>query len=163
MSSASRDPVPRPSAGRSPANISIERRVEWPDTDAAGHHHHSVVLRWFEAAEGALLRAIGHPDLFGCIPRVRYEVDYTSRLWFGQLARIDLRVAAVGRTSLTYEFEVHAGAVLAARGSAVVVHTGTAAGADDPDSGAQPWDADVRRKLLTAGSQPSESFRRTDS
>jgi len=38
-----------------PARVVIERRVEWPDTDADGHQHHSVVMRWVEEAEAALL------------------------------------------------------------------------------------------------------------
>ena len=31
--------------------VMIERAVEWYDTDAAGHQHHSVILRWAEAAD----------------------------------------------------------------------------------------------------------------
>ncbi len=42
-----------------PASVVIERRVEWPDTDAAGHQHHSVVMRWVEEAEAALLEPLG--------------------------------------------------------------------------------------------------------
>ncbi len=42
-----------------PASVVIERRVEWPDTDAAGHQPHSVVMRWVEEAEAALLERLG--------------------------------------------------------------------------------------------------------
>lgn len=28
-----------------PARVVVERLLEWPDTDAAGHHHHGAVLR----------------------------------------------------------------------------------------------------------------------
>ena len=36
--------------------IRVERTVEWPDTDAAGHYHHSSVIRWVEAAETVAAR-----------------------------------------------------------------------------------------------------------
>ena len=36
------------------AAVLVQRRVEWPDTDAAGHYHHSTVVRWVEAAEAVL-------------------------------------------------------------------------------------------------------------
>jgi len=38
----------------SPASVVVDRRVEWQDTDAAGHYHHSTVIRWVEAAEAVL-------------------------------------------------------------------------------------------------------------
>ena len=78
--------------------IRVERTVEWPDTDAAGHYHHSSVIRWVEAAEAELHLALGLPDLFGKVPRVRYEVDYLDRLWFRDRVSIDLRIASVGTT-----------------------------------------------------------------
>ena len=68
-------PTTRPS-------IRVERTVEWPDTDAAGHYHHSSVIRWVEAAESELHLALGLPELFGHVPHVHYEVDYLERLWF---------------------------------------------------------------------------------
>lgn len=135
-----------------PARIVIERRVEWPDTDGAGHHHHSAILKWMENAEGALLRALGRPELFGVIPRVHYEVDYLSRLWFGQLVTIEIAVAVVGRSSVTYEFTVASDDSPAATGRAVVVHTGGS------DGRSQPWDEDIRHKFSTAGEQLPERF-----
>ena len=56
--------------------VEIERRVEWVDTDAAGHQHYTAILRWAEAAEAELLRSLGIDWLFGRTPRVRHEVDY---------------------------------------------------------------------------------------
>ena len=94
--------------------IRVERVVEWPDTDAAGHYHHSSVIRWVEAAESELHLALGLPELFGHVPRVHYEVDYLERLWFRDRVSIELRVAEVGRTSLTYDFEVCRGEAPAA-------------------------------------------------
>lgn len=121
--------------------VTIERRVEWHDTDAAGHQHHSVVLRWVEAAEAELLRARGMSWLFGRTPRVRHEVNYHARLWFGELVRIRLWVARVGRASLHYSFEVHGGMGLAADGTVVIAHA-------EPDAPkAASWPDDVRVAL----------------
>ncbi|MEV6610344.1 thioesterase family protein [Kutzneria sp. NPDC051319] len=117
--------------------VTIERVVEWYDTDAAGHQHHSVILRWAEAAEAELLRQHGVAWLFGRTPRVRHEVNYRSRLWFGELCKTRFWVESLGRTSLTFAFEVHGSHGLAATGSVVVVHA-------EPDEGkATPWPEEV--------------------
>jgi acyl-CoA thioester hydrolase len=123
------------------AEVTIERRVEWPDTDAAGHQHHSVVLRWVEAAEAELLRARGLSHLFGRTPRVRYAVDYSTRLWFDEPVTIRLAVETIGRTSLEYAFQVHGPHGLAAAGTMVVVH------AEPTAPGSTPWPADIRAAL----------------
>ncbi len=123
-------------------SATIERTVEWPDTDAAGHYHHSAVIRWVEAAENALHERLGLPDLFGTVPRVHYEADFAARLWFRDRVRITIQIAEVGTSSLRYSFVVHRGDQVAARGSMVCVH------ADPEHEGAAPWPADVRRALL---------------
>ncbi|WP_063017926.1 acyl-CoA thioesterase [Nocardia nova] len=124
----------------------VQRPVDWQDTDASGHYHHSTVVRWVEAAEAVLLNSVGLGRLFGRIPRVRYEVDYIDRLWFGDTASIELSVERIGTTSLRYDFTITripaspstpAGPrTIAARGALTAVHA--------PDAGgAQPWPADV--------------------
>ena len=121
--------------------VTITRRVEWFDTDAAGHHHHGAVLRWVEAAEAELLRRYGQEGLFGRTPRVRYEVDYSERLWFGQIVEIELAIARLGEKSMRYEFTVRSGSSVAATGSMVVAF----AAPDSPR--AAPWPDDVRAAL----------------
>lgn len=127
--------------------VVIERMVEWPDTDAAGHYHHATVIRWVEAAEAALHEELGLLGLFGSVPRVRYEVDYLHRLWFRDLVSITLWVADVGTTSLRYEFEVRHGDSAAARGAMVCVN------ANPSGDGARPWPEGVRTTLATAGAR----------
>ena len=124
-----------------PPEVTIERAVEWYDTDAAGHQHHSVILRWAEAAEAELLRRHGVAWLFGRTPRVRHEVDYRSRLWFGEVCTTRFWVARLGRTSATFAFEVHGSNGLAANGSVIVVH------AEPDQEKATPWPDEVVQAL----------------
>jgi acyl-CoA thioester hydrolase len=126
--------------GGSP-QVTLERLVEWPDTDAAGHYHHSTVVRWVEAAEAELFEQLGVAHLFGVIPRVRYEVDYKARLWFRDRVAVQLWVAEVGRASVRYEFDVRRGDEIAAAGAMTAVHI-------DPASGRpSAWPDDVRLVL----------------
>ncbi len=137
-------------ASLAPASVTVERRVEWSDTDAAGHYHFSAVQRWAEAAEAALLRRLGLAELFGRIPRVHFEADYRQRLWFGDVVRTELRVVRVGGSSLHYAFEVHGPHGLAANGRMSVVN------AAPHTEGPEPWPAQVRRTLGEAGPQQPE-------
>jgi acyl-CoA thioester hydrolase len=118
------------------------RRVEWADTDASGIHHNTAVARFVEAAEAELMRGLGI-DFAPTAPRVRYEVEFTTPLRFGDEAVVTVQVGDLGRTSLTFDFEVRRGAddVLAARGRYVVVHV------DSFDGGATPWPDDWRAVL----------------
>ena len=135
-------------AGR--ASVEVRRRVEWADTDAAGHHHNTAVLRWLEEAETVLHERLGIAEqTFGQTPRVRIEIDFTERLYFRDVVVIRLAVAAVGRTSLTYSFEVARDETVAARGRLVVVNA--VAG-----EGAQAWSDRVRQALTDSGPQPGE-------
>ena len=121
--------------------VEIERRVEWVDTDAAGHQHYTAILRWAEAAEAELLRNLGLDRLFGRTPRVRHEVDYKGRLWFGEIVRTRLWVDALGRTSLRFGFTVHGPKGLAAQGTVTIAHA-------EPDQPrATPWPDEVRALL----------------
>jgi len=133
-----------------PASVVIERRVQWPDTDAAGHQHHSVVLRWVEEAELALLDGLGLADLFGRTPRVNYRADYRARLWLGQRVDITLAVARIGTSSLTYQYDVDSDKKSVASGEITIVHTGSNA------TGAQPWPEAIRAVLGGGGEQPHE-------
>src|SRR4051812_35409398 len=114
-------------------------RVEWMDTDAAGHHHNTAVMRWVESAEAALMRERGLLEYFGAAPRVRHEVDFESRLWFGQEVTATVVLERMGTSSMEFSYEVWGGEfegrppARAARGSYVTVHVPEGA-----DSG-RPW------------------------
>ncbi|HEV3359350.1 MAG TPA: thioesterase family protein [Pseudonocardiaceae bacterium] len=120
-------------------SATIERRIEWYDTDAAGHQHYSVIFRLVDSAEAELLRANGLDWLFGKTPRVRHEVDYRNRLWFGDLATARVELAELGRTSMRLTFEVCGpNGQVAATGTVVTVYA-------PPDAAAStPWPDSVR-------------------
>lgn len=130
----------RPAAAGRP-QVSVTRYVEWPDTDAAGHYHHSTVLRWMEAAEAELYDQRGVIDLFGVVPRVHLEVNHRARLWFRDRVEITLRVERLGRSSITFAFTVHRGDELAVEGSFTAVHIDPAVGRG------VPWPESVRAAL----------------
>ena len=105
----------------------LQRTIEWADTDAAGHQHNSVIMRFVEAAEAKLFRELDQHQYFGIAPRVRHEIDYKAKLFFGQEVGTALSVTRIGTSSMDFSFKVwgHAhedrGTVLAAEGKFVTV------------------------------------------
>jgi acyl-CoA thioester hydrolase len=92
----------QPPDGPALARAVYRGRVEWMDTDAAGHHHHSSITRFVEAAEATLMRERGVTGYFGASPRVHFEVDFSARLWFGQEVTATLVLERCGTSSLTF-------------------------------------------------------------
>lgn len=138
------------SAGQG-ASVVVERRIEWMDTDAAGQHHNTSIMRMVEAAEAVLHTRLGiAKETFGRNPRVRSEMNFRRRLRFNDLVRTALWVAEVGRTSLRYEFTVHSEGDLVADGALVVVSF------DPEQERTVEWLEHQRTLLLTAGSQGGE-------
>ncbi len=164
--------VEPPLNAKGPASVTIRRRVEWPDTDAAGRYHHSTVIRWVEAAEAELLGALDLIDVFGSVPRVRYAVDYLSPVFFRDEVELELTVESVGDTSIRYAFDVRrpppahvpvaaelTDVTAIAEAEADVAHVARGvltAVLLAPETGSPVgWPGDARRRLLTAGPQPS--------
>jgi acyl-CoA thioester hydrolase len=133
-------------------SVVVQRRVEWHDTDAAGHHHHGAVLRWVESAESVLPHRRDATALYGRIRRVHYEVDYHHRLCYGQVVEIELAVDRVGTKSVRYTFVVRSEDVVAAAGNLVMAM----AARDKPGAIALP--PDIRRALTTGGRQRPETI-----
>jgi YbgC/YbaW family acyl-CoA thioester hydrolase len=134
-----------------PASIVVQRRIEWSDTDASGAYHNTSIARFMEAAESALLDRLGFlADVYGRLPRVHLEVDFLRPLWHRDLVEIVLAVAAVGRTSITYDVEVRRDGEVCARGRSVAVLLDRAGGTP------RPWPDQYRHLLESAGPQPPE-------
>ena len=144
------DVAPGPSAP-SPARITVQRRIEWSDTDASGYWHNTAAFRWIEVAETTLFDRLGMlKDIYGRLPRVRISAEFRKGLHHKDLVDIGLEIADVGRTSVTYEFRMTSGGEVAAEGTAIAVLLDRAGG--EPVA----WPDEYRRLLLESGAQPGE-------
>jgi acyl-CoA thioester hydrolase len=112
-----------------------ETRVAWADTDAGGRIHFTAVFRWVEAAETALMRRLGLLDEWGSYPRRRVEANYLKVLVFEDEIEVRLRVERVGRTSITYGWEIATNGETYVDGRHTVVHVDEqGAAAELPDA-----------------------------
>jgi acyl-CoA thioesterase FadM len=140
-----------PSQKHVPASIMVQRRIEWPDTDASTNYHNTAAFRFIEVAETALLERLGLlEDVYGRLPRVHIEADFLRALRFRDIVDIELGVAAVGKSSITYEFVMRSGGEVAVRGRAVAALLSETGGRP------VPWPEEHRTLLLSAGPQPPE-------
>lgn len=129
------------------ARITVSRPLEWMDTDAAGIWHHSTAIRFIEHAELVLHQQLGVVDMtFGATPRVRFEIDFSSPVRFGDDVATTIAVATVGRTSVTYEFTLDGPRGQVAKGLMVTVVI-------DDEGRAQEVPAALRDALLQGGDQ----------
>lgn len=129
------------------AGSALRRTIEWVDTDAAGHQHNSVILRFVEATEAQLFRELGQNSYFGIAPRVRHETDYRAKLYFGQSVTTAVKIERIGGSSMSFAFRVwghpHEGraAVLAAEGRFVTVCVPVGS------ESSAPWPEELRAAL----------------
>jgi 4-hydroxybenzoyl-CoA thioesterase/acyl-CoA thioester hydrolase len=144
----------RAAAGRPGIRFATRRRVEFRDTDAAGIVHFSAFFFWMESAEHELLRSVGlhvfdrQPDgREYSWPRVSVSCDYVSAVRFGDEVDVVVSVAAVGRSSVTYEFAFAEAGRPVAQGRVVAVWCLMRPGGR-PEAAAIP--ADVVSKLVGA-------------
>jgi acyl-CoA thioester hydrolase len=121
--------------------------VRFRDCDAMGHVNNAVYLTYLEEARFHHWRASGlaiaspasaDAAMPGGVPGVivaRVEIDYRRAAKHGDLLSINLGVAAIGRTSFTYEYEIldQSGALIAAA-KTVIVRFDHAAGRPVPIS-----------------------------
>lgn len=143
-------PLTYAAMAEAPARIMVQRRIEWPDTDASGFYHNTAAFRFIEVAETALLERLGIlADVYGRLPRVHVEADFSARLGFRDVVDIELWVEGVGTSSVDYRFEIRRGSEVAVRGTAVAVLL-------DDDGAPTQWPQKFRDKLLSAGEQPPE-------
>jgi len=84
------------------------RRVEFSDTDAAGIMHFAAFFRMMEQAEHDLLRSVNLSvvmhDAAGKIswPRVAAKCDFQAAARFEEVLQIEVRIARLGKRSITY-------------------------------------------------------------
>ncbi len=130
------------------AGTANERVIEWVDTDAAGHQHNSAIMRFVEAAESKLFRELELPEYFPIAPRVRQEVDYRAKLFFGQRVTTALRIDRLGERSMSFSFRVfgheYEGQPIVEAASGKFVTACVPLGAQV----SAPWPGNVRRAIL---------------
>jgi acyl-CoA thioester hydrolase len=131
-----------------PASVVLQRRLEWSETDAMGRWHYAVVLRFVESAETLLQHRLGiEREAFPRLPRLNVNVDFLGPLHYSEVARVELAVAHVGRSSLRYAFTVDRDGTSLARGTMTVVWF-------DPETGrSAPWPEHLRKLFLESGPQ----------
>ena len=128
-----------------PARITIEQRLEWSDTDASGHHHHSAMFRMAAVAEAELFERLGlGEELYGGLPRVHVSLNLRSPVRFRARLEVELTVTEVGRTSIEFGFTVSTEGAIAADGRVVAVRVGN-------DRRPIPWTEGQRALLLEGG------------
>jgi acyl-CoA thioester hydrolase len=94
----------RPTDRRSPFKYSALSRVWFSDTDAQGVVYYGRYLPYFDHARTEYHRHLGRIDLPGAEFVMRAsEVEYHAPAKFDDLIECFVRVAKLGRTSVTYE------------------------------------------------------------
>lgn len=129
----------------------VERlRVPWADTDASGRIHFSAAFRFAEAAETGLRRRLGLLEDWADYPRRHAEAEYRAVLVFEDEVDVVIRPARVGRTSITWEWEIRRAEETCIDGRHTVVHV-------DETGRSSPLPAPVRAALEAFAQAPSES------
>ena len=119
--------------------------VRFRDCDAMGHVNHAVYFTYLEQCRLTYWRErTGAPSPHMPVIIARAEVDYRAPAHFGDTLEVRLRVAAIGRTSFTLEYEIinPASALRIATGKTVMVSYDYAAAKPVPLS-------DATRALLS--------------
>lgn len=82
--------------------------VRFRDLDALGHVNNAVFLTYLESARIAYwLELSGRSGLAGMdMILARVEIDYRSQAGYRDQLEVGVRVAAVGRSSVTMEFRI---------------------------------------------------------
>lgn len=86
--------------------------VRFRDCDPLGHVNNAVYLTYLEETRFAHWRAewgLGTTDPAPDIPGIilaRVEIDYRAQARYGDVLEIRMRVATLGRSSFTYEYEI---------------------------------------------------------
>jgi YbgC/YbaW family acyl-CoA thioester hydrolase len=91
--------------------FSINRRVDFHETDAAGIMHFSNFYRWMEVCEHEWFRALGLPMMSTTPegvrlgwPRREASCGFVRPLRCGDMVRVTGSILEVGNTSVGYQF-----------------------------------------------------------
>lgn len=117
-----------PAPARAKNVFTLQRRVEFADTDAAGIAHFSSLLLYMEESEHALLRSLGlkvHMQRTdeGPVswPRVSIHADFHSPAHLDDVLEVRAWLVALGNKSVTYDFQIVANNRQVATGRTIAV------------------------------------------
>jgi acyl-CoA thioester hydrolase len=133
------------------AIFSHRLEVRFRDCDPMGHANNAVYLTYLEQARFAHWRSLwgfGLPELPGDVPGVilaHADIDYKVPARYGDMLEVRIGLAAIGRTSFTYEYEV-----LNDRGGLVAVARTVQVMYDYSVSKPVPVPPEIRKKLTDA-------------
>jgi acyl-CoA thioesterase FadM len=86
------------------AGVQFDRYVSWNDCDPSGRIRYNAAFDWFVDAEVAFLRSRGMAWAFDRMPRVAASATYRLPLRFEDEVVVEVNVASVGRSAVTYAF-----------------------------------------------------------
>lgn len=126
------------------ASITVQRRVEWIDSDPAGIAHWTTALRLVESTETDLHERLGILEYtYGAMPRVHVSANFRHELRVFRAVNVHLQVVHVGTASLRYRFAISDG------GDEVAVEGELVAVCIDPErGGSRNWPDQIRTQLL---------------
>ncbi|HNX91259.1 MAG TPA: thioesterase family protein [Candidatus Omnitrophota bacterium] len=105
------------------AKYGLDIRVRYADTDQMGVVYYSNYLVWFEVARTELLRAYGadyksiENERKIYLPVVETYCRYKAPLSYDDLVHVDVWVSDMGRTRITFEYELRKGDLLTTFGN----------------------------------------------
>jgi acyl-CoA thioester hydrolase len=127
-------------------------RVRFIEVDIQGVMHNAHYVAYFGIGLGEYYRALKYDRMTASVANntglyaVSASVQYKSPLRFDEEADICARISKIGRTSVTFDYEIYkvAGDVLSASGNQVWVN------ADRTTHKAVPWDPEFVRLVEQA-------------
>ncbi|MCX7717058.1 MAG: acyl-CoA thioesterase [Candidatus Sumerlaeaceae bacterium] len=101
-----------PAAPSTPITNVTTVRVTYRDTDRMGHVYYANYLVWFEIGRTEMLRDLGMTyreweDTHGVyLPVASCWIDYHKGALYDDVVRIETRIAALTRASITFEYRL---------------------------------------------------------
>jgi acyl-CoA thioesterase FadM len=103
-------------------DVQFERHVSWNDCDPSGRIRYNAAFDWFVDAEVAFLRSLGMAWAFDRMPRVAASATYRLPLRFEDKIVVEVNVAKIGRSAVTYAFRATHGGEEAVVGEVTCVY-----------------------------------------
>ncbi|AMD30413.1 thioesterase family protein [Acidilobus sp. 7A] len=134
--------------------FSATYRVYWSETDAACMMHFSNYFRVCERTEEEFLTRLGfsqraEPGKRIIMPRVSASCDYKSPLGPGHSYRVDIVDIVIGRSSITYVYEIFNETTQRLSAACTIV----AVAYDEASGRSVEVPVELKEKLLAAGAR----------